>query len=98
MKKGDMVIILSGKDKGKKGKILRVLPKKGTAVVEGVNMIKKHQKATQNFKGGIIERPNALRIPKLMLVCPRCHKPARTGKVDGKRVCVKCKEVVDKEK
>ncbi len=100
IKKGDKVLVLSGKDKGKKGKILKVFPKSSKVVVEGVNIIKKHQRQTQNFKGGIVDRPNAMTVDKVMLICPRCNSPARVGKkvIDQKRVrfCRKCKEVVDK--
>ncbi|NQU17341.1 MAG: 50S ribosomal protein L24 [Candidatus Saganbacteria bacterium] len=101
IKKGDKVVVLSGKDKDKKGKVLRVYSADRKAVVESVNIVKKHQRPTQGFQGGIIDRPMALKISKLMLVCPRCNKPVRVGRklVDEKnvRVCRKCKEVIDKQ-
>ena len=62
IKKNDQVVVLSGKDKGKKGKVLRVNPDKMKVVVEAVNMVKKHQRATQKFQGGIIEKPLAMPI------------------------------------
>lgn len=101
LKKGDEVIVLSGKDKGKKGKILTVISDKGKAIVENVNFVKKHQRPTQKMaKAGIIEKEAALDVAKLMLVCPRCNKASRTGSsaVDGRnvRVCVKCEEIVDR--
>lgn len=96
IKKGDTVIILSGKDAKKKGKVLRVITKTGKVIVEGLNIVKKHQRATQNFKGGIIEKPNGLPIHRVQLVCPQCSKPSRISRKDGVRVCKKCGEVIDK--
>ena len=68
IKKNDQVVVLSGKDKGKKGKVLRVNPDKMTVVVEAVNMAKKHQRATQKFQGGIIDKPMAVPISKVSLI------------------------------
>lgn len=100
IKKNDKIMVLSGKDKGKKGKVLRVMPKTNKVLVEGINIIKKHQRPSQNFKGGIIDRPAAMNGSKVMVVCPRCNKPARIGRklVEEKmvRFCKKCSEVVDK--
>jgi large subunit ribosomal protein L24 len=100
IKKNDKVLVQSGKDKGKTAKILKVFPEKGKVVVEGINIIKKHQRPTQNFQGGIIDRPNPIRVAKLMLVCPRCSKPTRVGykSQDEKKVryCKKCSETIDK--
>lgn len=96
IKKGDTVIVLSGKDRGKKGKILRVISKTGKIIVEGVNVVKKHQKPTQKFQGGIIEKPSAIPFGKVQVVCPRCSKKARIGRKDGVRVCKKCGEGIDK--
>jgi large subunit ribosomal protein L24 len=101
VKKGDTVIVLSGKDKGKKGKILRVLPSEGKVLVEGVNMVTKHVKprsATQ--QGGRVEQESPINSSKVMLVCNRCHKPTRIGKVlmeNGQkaRKCKKCDEIID---
>jgi len=97
IKKNDQVVVLSGKDKGKKGKVLRVNPDKMTLMVEGVNMAKKHQRPTQKFQGGIIDKPVAMPVSKVSLVCPRCGKPTRVSKQDGRRYCKKCKELIDKE-
>jgi len=101
IKKGDMVIVISGKDKEKKGRVLKVIPKDEMVIVEGVNIIKKHQKPTRKYpQGGIIEKEGYLHRAKIMLICPKCDKPTRVGaKIleDGRkvRVCKKCKEVID---
>ena len=100
IKKGDTVIVLGGKDKGKRGKVLRVLPEKGKIVVEKINIVKKHQKATRNFPGGIIEKPAPIYFSKIKLVCPKCNEATRikikVGEGGRLRACVKCKEVIDK--
>jgi len=100
IKKGDTVLVLSGRDRGKKGKILEVDPGKNKIVVERVNIAKKHQKPTRNFQGGIIEKPLPLVASKVMLVCPRCSEPTRVGSklVNDRqvRVCRKCEEIIDK--
>ena len=102
IKKGDTVIVLSGKDKGKKGKVLEAWPNEGKVVVERVNIVKRHQRRTQQFQGGIIEKAKAIHVAKVMLVCPKCNEPARVtrSEVDGKKVrtCKSCNEVVDKVK
>lgn len=97
IKKGDEILVLSGKEKGKKGKILRVNKDKLTVVIEGINMAKKHQRPTQKFQGGIIDKPVPMSISKVQLICPRCGKAARVFREDGRRFCKKCKEPVDKE-
>ena len=100
LKKGDTVMVLSGKDKNKKGKILESFPGDGKLIVERVNVVKKHQKPTREFQGGIIEKPMAIYASKVMLVCPRCSEPSRvrSKKIDNKRVreCIRCGEIVDK--
>ncbi len=101
IKKKDTVVIISGKDRGKRGRVIRVLHKKDRAIVEKINLIKKHMKPSrQHSKGGIIEKESPLHISMLMLVCPRCSKPTRVGNKlleGGKkvRVCKKCSEVID---
>src|SRR3954452_19256172 len=82
IRKGDTVLVLSGQDRGKQGKVLRVNPAKGTAIVERVNIGKKHAKANpqRNIKGGILERETPIKISKLQVVCPSCGEPTRTGK------------------
>ncbi len=100
LKKNDTVTVLKGKERGKKGKILKLNPEKMNAIVENINMVKKHMRKTRdNPKGGIIMRESPVKIPNLMLVCPRCSKPTRVGFIlltDGskKRVCRKCKEIL----
>ena len=98
VKKGDTVIVLSGKDKGKKGKVLEVSPKERKVIVENVNMVTKHVKPRKmGEQGGIVKAEAPLYACKVQLVCPKCGKPTRVGhKVlgDGKkvRVCKKCGE------
>ncbi|MEN6411255.1 MAG: 50S ribosomal protein L24 [Veillonellales bacterium] len=104
VKKGDTVVVLSGKDKGKKGKVIEALPKKGKVVVEGVNKVKRHTKASQKLpQGGILTKEAALNSAKVMLVCPECKEPTRIKKSSlasgtWARVCKKCGEIIDKEK
>ena len=95
IKKDDKVVVLSGKDKGKEGKILSADPKALKVTVEGVNVATKHQKPRkQGEEGGIIRRETPIYASKVMLVCPKCGKPTRVGHtvVDGKKVraCKKC--------
>ncbi len=95
VKKDDTVMILTGKDKGKTGKILKVIPKKMRVIVEGVNIVKKHQKPTQaNPEGGIITKEAPIHVSNVLLFCPKCAKGVRTKKkIEGDkkvRVCVKC--------
>lgn len=96
VKKGDKVVVLSGKDKGKEGVILRAMPSEGKVVVEGVAVVKKAVRPNpQNQQGGIVEQEAAIDASNVMLICPSCGKPSRIGHdVDenGKkvRVCKKC--------
>jgi large subunit ribosomal protein L24 len=103
IKKNDNVIMLQGKDRGKRGKILVVLPRGplagGRVVVEGLNMIKKHQKAKkQGQKGQIIHKERAVDISNVQIICTKCSKPARIGyQVNGEnkvRICKKCKSEI----
>ena len=102
VRRGDTVGVIAGREKGKRGKVLRVLTDKGRVLVEHVNMIKKHQRPTQKLRqGGIIEREGALALSNVLVVCSRCDKPSRTGmKIlgDGRklRTCKRCGEAVDK--
>jgi len=102
VRKGDTVMVVAGKERGKKGKVLRVLKDKGRVLVEHVNMIKKHQRPTQKLRqGGIIEREGALHVSNVMLVCGKCDKPTRAATkilADGRRVrvCRKCGETLDR--
>lgn len=97
VKTGDTVMIISGKDRGKKGKVLAVSPKEGKVLVEGLNMVTKHVKPRrEGEQGGIVKAEGALYACKVMPVCPKCGKPVRTGSVvkengDKVRVCKACK-------
>jgi large subunit ribosomal protein L24 len=102
IKRDDTVIVISGKDKGKRSKVLRVIPKDKKVIVDNVNVVKKHQRPTQKMReGGIIEQPSPIDISNVMLVCPNCDQKTRVGfkfLEDGSKVryCKKCGEVVDK--
>jgi len=102
VRKGDTVIVVAGKERGKKGKVLRVIPEKGRVVVERINMIKKHQRPTQKIRqGGIIEREGSIHLSNVMLVDPTSDRPTRIGMralADGKKVRVarKSGEIMDK--
>ncbi len=100
-KKNDTVVVITGKDKGRRGRVLQFDHAKERVVVEKVNMVKKHMKPNQTYKqGGIIEREAPLHSSNVMMVCPKCDKPTRisTSVFEGTkaRVCKKCKEVMDK--
>ena len=95
IKKGDTIVVLSGKDKGKQGKVLGTVPKSTKIVAEGINMVTCHIKPRkQGEEGGIIQRETPIYASKVMLVCPKCGKPTRVGHTvaDGKKVraCKKC--------
>lgn len=80
VKKGDTVVILSGDDRGSKGKVLEVSPKEGKVIVEGLNMVKKHVKPRKmGENGGIVEAEGALYASKVQVICPACKKPTRVG-------------------
>jgi len=102
VRKGDTVVVVAGKERGKRGKVLRVLKDKGRVLIEHVNMIKKHQRPTQKLRqGGIIEREGPLALSNVLVVCPRCDKPSRTGVkilTDGRKVrtCRRCNESIDR--
>ncbi len=101
VKKGDKVMVISGKDKGKQGIILEAFPKKDRVVVEGVNIVKKHAKPSQvNPQGGIIETEAAIHVSNVMPIDPKTGEPTRVGYtvVDGKKVRVakKSGETLDK--
>lgn len=102
LRKDDVVVVILGKDKGKKGKILRVLPQERQIIIEGINFIKKHVRPSkQHRQGGILEMEGPLNLSKVMIYCPKCDKGARVGAKfleDGRkvRVCNRCEEVLDK--
>lgn len=80
VKKGDRVIVLSGSDKGKEGEVLRVFPKKYRAIVDNINMVKKHMKPTQENAGGIVDQAAPIHISNLMVVDPKTSTPTRIGR------------------
>ena len=102
LKKDDIVEVIAGREKGKKGKILALFPVEGKLTVEKLNMLKRHTKpSAQNKQGGIVEKEGRLAISNVLLVCDKCGKGVRVKRKkleDGKRVrvCVKCGEVMDK--
>ena len=103
IKTGDTVVVISGKDKGKEGKIQKAFPAEGKIIVEGVAVVKKHQKPRgQGMQGGIIEQEAAIAACKVMLVCPKCKKPTRVAhkftegeKARKVRACKKCGAAFD---
>ncbi|MDA8163154.1 MAG: 50S ribosomal protein L24 [Desulfobacteraceae bacterium] len=101
--KNDRVMVMTGKDKGKSGKIIEILHGKDRARVEGINLVKRHTKPGPNSKGGIVEVEASIHLSNLMLICPKCAEPVRIShKVldDGKkiRVCKKCSDAIPLEK
>jgi large subunit ribosomal protein L24 len=97
VRKGDRVQVLSGDDRGKVGRVLVVIPEKNRVVVENVNMVTKHQRATQNLREpGIVKREGAIHISNVIPVCPECDAPTRTQFVDVEnkkmRKCSRCGE------
>ena len=102
IKKGDTVLVITGKDAGKTGKVMEVMPKEGRAVVENINIVTKHQKPkSAQDKGGIIKKPAPMEASNLMVVCPACGKATRVSRkaVEGAnvRVCKKCGASLDKK-
>ena len=103
IRRNDQVVVTTGKDSGKRGRVLKVLPTKNRLIVEGVNMIKRHTRPNpqRNIKGGIVEREASLHASNVQLVCPECGEVTRIGRKilgDGRkvRICRKCEGVVDK--
>ncbi len=102
VRKGDQVLVSSGKDRGKKGKIVSSSPRDNKIVVEGVNVVKKHARPTQKVtQGGIREMESPIYASKVKLICPSCQKPTRISHrvlSGGKKVraCKKCTEAIDK--
>jgi large subunit ribosomal protein L24 len=96
IRKGDRVRVLSGKDRGKEGEVMRALPREGKVIVEGVNIARKSQRPTRTTQqGGIIDKDMPIQVSNVALVCPACGKPTRVGyKIDASgskaRVCKKC--------
>jgi large subunit ribosomal protein L24 len=102
IRRNDQVVVTTGKDSGKRGRVLKVLPTKNRVIVEGLNMLKRHTRPNpqKNIKGGIVEREAAMHASNVQLVCPECGKMTRIGhRIDGDRkvrICRKCEGVVDK--
>ena len=97
IKTGDNVLVTAGKDRGKKGKVVRTFPREAKVVVEGVNVRKKHVSAKKaGQKGQIVEMPFSFSVSNVKILCVKCQKPTRVGyKIDGKiktRICKKCGE------
>lgn len=93
IKKNDTVLVIAGKDRGNRGRVLRILPAKGRAIVEGVNMLKRHTRPNpqKQIQGGVLEREAPIQISNLMLICPESGKPTRVGRTrlqDGRGVRV----------
>ena len=103
IRRNDTVLVTTGKDRGKRGRVLKVLPDRNRVIVEGVNFINRHTKPnpSRNVKGGIVKREASLHASNVQLVCPECGHPTRMGNRllgDGRKVrfCRKCQGVVDK--
>jgi large subunit ribosomal protein L24 len=102
IRKNDTVIVTTGKDSGKRGRILKVLTTKNRVIVEGVNIVKRHTRPNpqRNIKGGIVEREGAVHASNVQIVCPECGKMTRIGyRLQGDhkvRICRKCEGVIDK--
>ena len=103
IRRNDTVLVTTGKDRGKRGRVLKVLPGTNRLVIEGVNLIKRHTKPNPraNIKGGIVQREASVHASNVQIVCPECGAHARIGRKildDGRkvRICRKCQGVVDK--
>lgn len=98
IRKKDKVVVISGKDKGKKGEVREVLADKSKVVVTGVNIVSKHEKTKKDKPGGIVKKEAPIHISKVMIICPKCGKPARIGKKteggEKLRTCKKCAEII----
>ncbi len=100
IKKGDLVEVIAGNEKGRQGKVIQVIPKRNLVIIEGLNLRKRHQRPYGTNPGGIIEKPMPIHRSDVMLVCPKCAKKTRIRwrrREDGKRVrqCRKCGEDVE---
>jgi|SRR5579859_1124241 len=100
----DTVVILTGRDRGKKGRVIRVFPENERALVEKINMVKRHTRPNQQLpQGGILEKESSVHLSNLKVVCPKCGKATRVSKKvlsseQKVRICKKCGEILDKEK
>ena len=103
VKAGDEVLVLTGKDKGKKGNVEKVFPKLNKVLVSGVNIYKRHKKPQgRTLQGGIIDITKPISTSSVTLICPKCNLPAKVGfKIEDKnkkRICKKCKQVIDEKR
>ena len=103
VRKNDNVLVVTGKDRGKRGRVLKVLPARNRLVIEGVNFIKRHTRPNpqRNIKGGVVEREGSVHASNVQIICPECSAPTRIGRQllgDGRkiRICRKCDGAVDK--
>jgi len=103
LRKNDQVVVLAGKDRSKHSQVLRVVPARKRAIVERVNMLKRHTRPnpSRNIKGGVVEREGSIHVSNLMIVCGECDRPTRTRHrvlADGRkvRICHRCEGVIDK--
>lgn len=98
IKKKDKVVVISGRDKGKKGEVREVLSDKSKVIVTGVNVVSKHEKPRKDKPGGIVKTEAPIHVSKVMLICSKCEKPTRIGmKTEGDqklRTCKKCGEII----
>jgi large subunit ribosomal protein L24 len=100
VKTGDQVVVITGKDAGKKGKVIEVFPATNRVIIEGINVVKRHSRPTRKLpQGGIQEKEAPVHSSNVMLLCNKCHKPTRVARRvldDGSRVraCKKCKEIL----
>jgi large subunit ribosomal protein L24 len=101
IRKNDSVIVIGGKERGKTGKVLRVVPDKDTVIIERLNMVKRHTKPRgPQQPGGIVEKEAAIHASNIMILCDKCNAPVRVGHkilADGKkiRICRRCNEALD---
>ena len=103
IRKNDNVLVITGKDRGKRGRVLKLLPARNRVIVEGINFINRHTKPNpgRNIQGGIVKREASLHASNVQLLCPECSAPTRVGHrvlEDGRkvRICRKCQGVVDR--
>ena len=103
LRKNDQVVVIAGRDRGKRGKVLRIFPERNRAIVERINMIKRHTRPNpqRNIKGGLVEREGSIDVSNLMVVCSECDRPTRPRHKllnDGRkvRICHQCEGVIDK--
>ena len=102
IRKNDTVMVIAGKERGKTGKVLRVLGEKGRVVIERLNMVKRHQKSRGvQSPGGVVEKEASINLSNVMIMCERCNAPARVGRrrlenAPSVRVCRRCDEVIDR--